>query len=230
MKTEVPTNLNDDPRFSAATALLEKLKADLQAVEKRIEENLSTLSAASEARRNRIEEQAHAMLAGQPDAALNASAETARIRADIEAAQLKRPALHRAIELQRHFVEQLRGELHAKICRDLAPKHIGLVREVAKRLIDLDAALMAEHDLREEIFHGTGLHGLTPMMVGNLGLLRDEYSLTAIYLIECVKNGFLKKSELPEHLRGRVPSHDPAPTPTVQKRQADPDGWLHATA
>lgn len=223
-----PINLNDDPRFREASTLLEKLKADLLAVEKLIESNLSTLSEVSAARRSRIDEQAHALLAGQSSAALDASAEAARIRADIEAAQLKRPALHRAIEIQQKIVDDLRGELHSKICRDLAPKHIGLVREVAKRLIDLDAALMAEHDLREEIFHGTGLHGLTPMMVGNLGLLRDEYSLTSIYLVECVKNGFLKKSELPEHLRGRVPI--PAPAPTVQKRQADPDGWLHATA
>lgn len=227
MKTEVPINLNDDPRFREANTLLEKLKAELKETEDLIEKNLSTLSEASAARRNRIEEQAHAMLAGQSDPAIKASAEAARIQADIDAAQLKRPALYRAIDIQRRIVEDIRGELHAKICRDLAPKHAELVREIAKRLIDLDAALMAEHDLRDEIFHGTGLHGLTPMMVGNLGLLRDEYSLTASYLIECVKNGFLKKSELPEHLRGRVPSQDPAPT--VQKRQADPDGWLHAT-
>jgi hypothetical protein len=223
------TNLNDDQRFSEATALLEKLKADLMAVEKQLDEDLSALSVASAARRNRIDEQAHAMLAGQPHAEINASAEAARIRADIEAAQLKRPALHRAIELQRQVVEQLRGELHAKICRDLAPKHIEIVREIVKRLIDLDAALMAEADLREEIFHVTGLHGLTPMMVGNIGLLRDEYSGSAHYLIECANRGYLKKSELPERLRGRVPSQD-HPAPTVQKRRADPDGWIHATA
>lgn len=228
MKTEVPINLNDDPRFREANTLLEKLKADLKETEDLIDRNLSTLSEASAARRNRIDEQAHAMLAGQSDKALNASAEAARIRADIEAAQLKRPALHRAIELQRGIVESLRGELHAKICRELAPKHAELVREIAKRLVDLDAALTAEADLRDEIFCGTGLNGLTPMPVGNIGLLRDEYSVTASYLVECVTRGFLKKSGLPEHLRGRVPSQEPAPV--VQKPRADPDGWLHATA
>lgn len=223
-----PINLNDDQRFLEASTLLEKLKADLLAVEKLIESNLSTLSEVTAARRSRIEEQAHAMLAGQSSAALDASAEAARIRADIEAAQLKRPALHRAIEIQRKIVEDIRGELYSKICRDLAPKHAELVREIVKRLTDLDAALTAEHDLREEIFRATGLHGLTTMMVGNIGLLRDEHSLTAIYLIECAKSGYLKKSELPEHLRGRVPSQEPAKA--APKQRVDSDGWLHATA
>lgn len=223
-----PINLNDDPRFREASTLLEKLKADLLAVEKLIESNLSTLSEVSAARRSRIDEQAHALLAGQSSAALDASAEAARIRADIEAAQLKRPALHRAIEIQQKIVDDLRGELHSKICRDLAPKHAKLVREIVKRLTDLDAAITAEADLRDEIFHATGLHGLSPMMVGNLGLLRDEYSLTASYLIECTKHGYLKKSELPEHLRGRVPSQEPAKA--IPKQRVDSDGWLHATA
>lgn len=228
MKTEVQTNLNDDPRFREANTLLEKLKAELKETEDLIDRNLSTLSEASKARRNRIDEQAHAMLAGQSGAALDASAEAARIRADIEAAQLKRPALHRAIEIQRQNVENIRGELHAKICRDMAPKHAELVRGIVKRLIDLDVALTAEADLRDEIFQGTGLHGLTSMHVGNLGLLRNEYSVTSHYLIECVKRGYLKKSELPEHLRDFVPSQQPAPA--IQKRQADPDGWLNAAA
>lgn len=223
-----PINLNDDPRFREASALLVTLQVDLQAVENLIESNLSTLSEVSAARRSRIEEQAHAMLAGQSSAALDASAEAARIRADIEAAQLKRPALHRAIELQRKIVEDIRGELHSKICRELAPKHAELVREIVIRLTDLDAVLTAEADLREEVFQATGLHGLTPMMVGNIGLLRNEYSLTSIYLIECAKNGYLKKSELPEHLRGRVPSQKAEKV--IPKQRVDSDGWLHATA
>ncbi|MEW6132036.1 MAG: hypothetical protein AB1591_02560 [Pseudomonadota bacterium] len=226
MKTGI--NLNDDPNFAEASALLEKLKAELKEVENLIDENLTSLSAVQAARRNRIEEQAHAMLAGQSSAALDASAEAAHIRADIEAAQLKRPALRRAIEIQRQSVENLRGELHAKICRELAPKHAELVREIVKRLIDLDAALTAEDDLREEIFQATGLHGLTPMHVGNLGLLRNEYSLASSYLIECAKRGYLKKSELPAHLRGLVPSQEPVKP--SQKPRADADGWLHATA
>lgn len=227
MKTEHAINLNDDPKFAEASTLLEKLKGELKEIEDLIDKNISALSETA-VRRSKIEEHAHALLAGQSDAALKASAEASRIRADLESAQIKRPALHRAIEIQRQVVENIRGELHAKICRELAPKHAELVREIVKCLIDLDAALTAEADLRDEIFLGTGLHGLTSMMVGNLGLLRDEYSGTANYLIECAKRGYLKKPELPEHLRGHVPSQQP--TPTVQKRQADPDGWLHATA
>lgn len=227
MKTEHAINLNDDPKFAEASTLLEKLKTELKEIEDLIDKNLSALSEGS-VRRSKIEEHAHALLAGQSDAALKASAEASRIRADLETAQLKRPALHRAIEIQRQNVENIRGELHAKICREQAPKHAELVRTIVKRLIDLDAVLTAEADLRDEIFQGTGLHGLTPMMVGNLGLLRSEYSATSHYLIECVKQGYLKKSELPEHLRGCVPSQEPAPA--VQKRLADPDGWLHATA
>ncbi|MHB1145049.1 MAG: hypothetical protein ACYCZS_09145 [Thiobacillus sp.] len=228
MKTERTINLNDEPRFREASELLGKLQADLLAVEKLIESNLSTLSEVSAARRSRIDAQAHALLAGQSSAVLDASAEAARIEADIEAAQLKRPALHRAIEIQRKIVEDIRGELHAKICRDLAPKHAELVREIVKRLTDLAAAITAEVDLRDEIFRATGMNGLTPMMVGNLGLLRDEHSLTSIYLIECAKSGYLKKSELPEHLRGYVPSQEPAKA--IPKQRADSDGWLHATA
>lgn len=226
MKHEI--DLSNDPRFREASTLLEKLKTELKEVEDLIDKNLTSLSAVQAARRNRIEEQAHAMLAGQSGAALDANAEAMRIRADIEAAQLKRPALHRAIEIQRKNVEDIRGELHSKICRELAPKHAELVQEIAKRLTDLDAALTAEDGLRAMIFQATGLHGLTPMPVGSLGLIRDKYSGSASYLIECAKRGYLKKSELPEHLRGLVPSQQPAPS--VQKRRADPDGWLHATA
>jgi len=225
MKTAI--NLNDDPKFAEASTLLEKLKAELKAVEELVDKNYLALSEPA-VRRSKIEEQAHAMLAGQSDAALKDSAEASRIRAELEAAQLKRPALHRAIEIQRQTVEDIRAELHKKICRELAPKHAELVRTIVKRLIDLDAALTAEADLRDEIFQGTGLHGLTSMYVGNLGLLRNEYSVTSHYLIECVKRGYLKKSELPEHLRDFVPSQQPAPA--IQKRQADPDGWLNAAA
>ncbi len=221
-------NLNDDPLFRDASTLLEKLKTELKDVEELIEKNLSSLSAVQAARRNRVEEQAHAMLAGQSGAALDASAEAARIRADIESAQLKRPALHRAIEIQRGNVEDIRCELHAKICRELAPKHAVLVREISKRLMELDAALTAESDLRDSIYQGTGLHGLQHMGVGALGLLRDEYSTAACYLIECAKHGYLKKSELPEHLRGRVPTIT-EPAKVTQKR-VDTDGWLNATA
>ncbi len=228
MKTEHAVNLNDDPRFLEASTLLEKLKSELKAVEDLVDKNYLALSEPA-VRRSKIEEQAHAMLAGQSDAALKDSAEASRIRAELESAQLKRPALHRAIEIQRQTVENIRGELHTKICRELAPKHAELVRTIVKRLIDLDAALTAEADLRDEIFDGTGLHGLTPMPVGNLGLLRYEYSTSANYLIECATRGFLKKSELPEHLRGRVPVYESA-KPHQQPRAADSDGWLHAAA
>ncbi|MEW6414752.1 MAG: hypothetical protein AB1482_05800 [Pseudomonadota bacterium] len=227
MKTEHAINLNDDPKFAEASTLLEKLKAELKAVEDLVDKNYLALSEPA-MRRSKIEEQAHAMLAGQSDAALKDIAEASRIRAELESAQLKRPALHRAIEIQRQTVENIRAELHNKICRELAPKHAELVREIVKRLIDLDAALTAEADLRDEIFQGTGLHGLTPMPVGNLGLLRYEYSVTASYLIECATRGFLKKSELPEHLRGRVPSQEPAKA--IPNQRVDSDGWLHATA
>ncbi len=226
MKTGI--NLNDDPNFAEASALLEKLKAELKEVENLIDENLTSLSAVQAARRNRIEEQAHAMLAGQSSAALDASAEAAHIRADIEAAQLKRPALRRAIEIQRQSVENLRGELHAKICRELAPKHAELVREIVKRLIDLDVALTAEADLRDAVYHGTGLNWQRPMGIPSLGLLRDKYSLTSVYLVECAKTGYLKKSELPAHLHDLVPI--PQPAKTSPKPRADADGWLHATA
>lgn len=221
-----PINLNDDPRFREASTLLEKLKSELKAVEDLVDKNYLALLEPA-VRRSKIEEQAHAMLAGQSDAALKDSAEASRIRAELEAAQLKRPALHRAIEIQRQTVENICGELHTKICRELAPKHAEIVRTIVKRLIDLDAALTAEADLRDEIFQGTGLHGLTPMMVGNLGLLSNKHSGTSSYLIECVKRGYLKKSELPEHLRGCVPSQEAVKVP--QHRQTvDPDGWLAA--
>lgn len=227
MKTVTPTN-DAASRFRETRDLLVKLQLELKDTEALIDSGLTSLSEAAAARRNRIEEQAHAMLAGQSSAALDASAEAARIRADIEAAQLKRPALHRAIEIQRQEVDAARSALHSELCRKLAPKHAELVREIVKRLVDLDAALTAEADLRDEIFQATGLSHHNPMPVGNIGLLRNEYSVTASYLVECATRGFLKKSELPEHLRGRVPSQESAPE--AQKRRADPDGWLHATA
>ena len=228
MKTEHAINLNDDPKFAEASTLLEKLKSELKAVEELVDKNYLALSEPA-VRRSKIEEQAHAMLAGQSDAALKDSAEASRIRAELETAQLKRPALHRAIEIQRQTVENIRAELHKKICRELAPKHAELVREIVKRLVDLDAALTAEADLRDEIFQATGLNGLTTMLVGNLGLLRNKYSVAAGYLIECVKRGYLKKSEVPEHLHDLVPVYESA-KPRQQPRAADSDGWLHAAA
>lgn len=226
MKSEVPINLND--QFAEASSLLETLNADLLAVENQIDENLSALSEASAARRGRVEAQAHALLAGQSSAVIDASAEAAQIRADIEAARLKKPALIRAIELQRQVVKSLRYKWHQQVCHDLQPKHAELVREIAKRLLELDSALTAEHDLRDAVYQKTGLHHPKYMGLAGFGLLRGDWSRPALYLIEAVQAGYLEKSDLPKYLHGRIPI--PAPAAIKPRQVADSDGWLNATA
>lgn len=226
MKTEHEISLAD--QFAEASSLLETLRADLRTVEAQIDENLSALSEASAARRGRVEAQAHALLAGQSSAEIDASVEAAQIRADVEAARLKKPALIRAIELQRQVVEHARHKWHQQVCHDLQPKHAELVREIAQRLLELDAVLTAEADLRDAVYQKTGLHHHKPMGLAGFGLLREDWSRPAVYLIEAVQAGYLEKSDLPKYLHGRLPI--PAPAAIKPRQAADSDGWLNAAS
>lgn len=139
-------------------------------------------------------------------------------------------AIHRvAIDRQRKHIAELVSEISKTIAQEMLPEHKANVRKIVKCLLALDAALIREHELRDQLFvDGVQYSGVIRVMpIPRLGTTRDRHSMMTAYLLECLQHEFISKAELPERLHKFIPSRGHG----VQERESvasDSDGWLMA--
>lgn len=226
-KTTLPS-LADDAQYSDAMAKLTSLQTELGRLSARRDVVLGQLNIAASApprRADAITAAAYRLL-GATDSTPGANA--GALREELGALDESLAVHVEATRLQRGIVTGLQVEASRRIIAGVLPRHKELVREIAKRIKDLDAVLAEEHDLREALFErDIHLGELVPMPLSYHGLLRDPHSRASNYLIEACARGFLGLGELPENLRDWAKAKKaPAPPTMMRAVKKVADGWI----
>lgn len=226
-KTNVP-NLDGDPEYSAAAAKLAELQTELGEISARRDVVLGQLNIAASApprRADAVTAAAYRLL-GATDSTPGANA--SGLRQELVALDESLAVHTEAVRIQRGVVAGLQVVASRRIIGEVLPRHKELVQRITKCIMDLDAALSAEHDLREALFErDIRLGELVPMPLSYHGLLRDPHSRASNYLIEACARGFLGLGELPENLRDWAKAKKaPAPPTMMRAVKKVADGWI----
>lgn len=137
--------------------------------------------------------------------------------------------------MQQNAVNSLRAEISALIARDMLPQHQANVRAIVDVLLQLNAALEAEADLRESLKENDVLYSgpIRPMPMPGVGTLRDNQGRMFRYLLECYEYGFVTAGDLPDVVRDRLPPPVKRTPPSANnpvldhpKGQLDDDNWI----
>ena len=191
-KIEIP-KLSDDPGYASAAAKMAELQAEKNRLEALQNEILGDLNDDSQRRtpKNPIVAAAERLLSGE------AEPKPTRLQESLGEAQRKLTIVDEAIRMQRRTVEAELSRASLAVCDSLQPQHKENVRRIVDALKQLDAALAAEHDLRDGLrLEGYHVSTIRPMPWAHIGLLRDQYSRISRYLIECHEHKFLDRDEL----------------------------------
>jgi hypothetical protein len=225
MKTTLP-NLIDTPAYAEAAAKLTELQTDLNKANDRHDAVLSALNADAinpPRRIDAIEAAAYKLLGGK-DTSTGQTASA--LREELATLTETRQVLTAAIGIQRGIVSTLQG-IAARACIEVVlPDHKKMVKEIARCLLALDAALTAEHDLTDGLFErNITLGELRPMPLTGLGRLADSNSRAARWLLEAFEYDFINMGEVPDKLKPWAKARKHKPTPAPAPVVADAAGW-----
>jgi len=233
MKTELLKlpRLTDNPEYAAAQAKYMELQADLGATQKRYDAILDQLNGEDGTTDQKSSIVSAALrLIGRSDASTPAvSANTLRQELVTVGDALR--ILKEAVSIQKAFLTELRVKVSKKCIADLSPAHMGMVREIAKCVLALDAALAVEFDFRDELIQRDIIAGdLRWMPLPGFGRTKDSNSRVSAWLIEACEYGFLKINDIPECLHSWAKAKMAKPTSTTPtlRTQANIDGWVEA--
>lgn len=218
--------LEDDVRFVAAKGRLVELQLALASLESErdgLQGRLNQL--AHEPKKSKMDEAADALI---QDGEISLSTLDS-VRQNM-AQLVDRIQVHRhAIEKQRRHIAGLVSEISKTIAQEMLPTHKANVKKVVRALLALDQAMIAEHQLRDDLYVN-GIEyasAIRPMPITRLGTSLDRFSILSGYLLEALEHGFITEAELPERLHKHIPSKGHGVQ--VQERVAsDSDGWLLA--
>lgn len=225
---KVDIRLERDPRYVAAKARYTELTAELSTLEREQNDAQAGLSALATSARDRINTEAEALVSGAPDPAPHLSRATLTSTLDKLAHRLA--VVRSAIVKQRQIMDDLRAEVGKQISLDLLPTHRANVQAVVKAVLQLNAALEAEADLRTRLYDNNvpDCGVLRPMPFPGFGLLREPYSRVAGFVIEAYEHEFITLADVPDKLkewaRARKAKPMPAQAPAVAAR--DPADWV----
>lgn len=231
-KTITTLSLDDDPQYKAAAAQRNDLLLERGKVETKYYAVLNELNAMSidpPRRMDAITAAAYKLL-GNSNINKTPSENVSALQENLAAYSQQRDVFDVAIQIQRQTIDAARSRASGHVVAQMAPAHRELVREIAKCLMNLDAALAAEHELCDGLREkGVLLGSMSPMPFPRLGRLKDPNSSASAWLLEAVEHGFISVPELPEKLReyGKAKLHkqNPAPSPALS---GDNDGWIAA--
>ncbi len=218
----------DDPQYAAAVRRLDELRADRRKRQAEIDEILAQPQAARLSAMERVTDAAKRLISGAAPASVRMDVER---RSQIIAEKYAQAhVLDEAIRLQSECCEKLLQPLEARAAEAAAPGHREAVQRIVSAIVELDAANVAEAELREELVR-LGYRPsayLVPMPFIALGSLSDWQSRASMYLLECVTRGFIATGDLPANLRKHVPP--PAPKVKAAPAATPADGWVGGAA
>lgn len=226
-KTTINVSLTRNPRYSEAKGRFNELQAEFNALERQRDDMLAGIGSLASSARNRIEEEATAMLSGKPAPDTTKSREDMIKSADELTHRLA--VLREAVALQRRIVDEIQAQVGKAIAIDLLPQHKANVTAVIEALLHLNAALEAEAELRETLNDEGVMYlqgGIRPMPLGGVQTLANNQGRIFKYLMECYEHGYIKAADLPDVVRDAIPP--PAKPEPKQVARPNPDGWLMA--
>jgi|CXWL01.1.fsa_nt_gi hypothetical protein len=193
LKTAVAVNfprLSDDPELQAAKTKLTELQTTFNPIERELVELLHYPATKA----NSTDRMAEALLDGGALPEGPAAAREERVSTLYDQKRI----LHRAIELQRERIEELRASKSKAIAASLVPAHRELVRAQAVAAVGLAQTREAEWIFRENLTLEDISYSshLTPMPFPGIGRISDDYSTVSLFLRECVTRGYLTEREL----------------------------------
>ena len=216
--------LTDSKEYILADAKLTELRLQLVEAERKKDAILSDLNAPKTVR-DPIKEAAERMLAGEANALTPDM--TKQLWESVQELLIRIRVIQTALKMQEKTVNEFRSALRFDVSKLVAPMHRENVRNIVAKLKELDAALMEEHALRDELFQRDLLSSLVrPMGIGSLGMLNGSHSgASARYLMEAFREGFIDFSELPKNLQDMVPPPPKAAPQVLKAAKAKLSDW-----
>jgi hypothetical protein len=229
MRTKIDIRLERDPRYVAAVNHYNKLKMELDALERQRDEGYSGLNSLASHARDRLTQEATALLSG---AVTTETLNLDTLIKTLEELTHKVAVLREAVSMQKRIVDELRGVVGKAIAIDLLPQHKANVAEVFKALTQLNAAAQIHHDLCDSL-HQNNVPAsgyIRPMSIPGLGLLSDKFSRASMFVLEAYEYDFIALSDVPDNLKEWARAKKAKPVQVAQASAvANADGWLNAT-
>jgi len=226
MTQKIDIRLERDPRYAAAQARYTELKSELDTLNRQHDDVLTGLNSLGAIARDVIEQEAAAMLSGAP-APTNSNRETLTKRLDT--LTHRRTVVCKAVEMQSAIVAELRAAVGKAIATDLLPQHLAIVTRIAEAVLELNAALEAEHDLRDALYEKDVPYSavLRSTQFPGFGSLRSPSSRVSGFILSLYEDDLILLSKIPEKLKpwALAKKHKPAAPAPERAVKVDPDGW-----
>ncbi len=226
MAQKIDIRLERDPRYVAATAKLTELKTELNALERQQNDVLSGLNSMGSIHRDKIEQEAAAMLSDTP-AQENPNRET--LTRTLNELTHRLAVVRKAVEMQLAMVAELRAEVGKAIATDLLPQHLAIVTRIAEAVLQLDSVLQEEHSLRDALYENNVPYSavLRSTQFPGFGSLRSPSSRVAGFILSLYEDDLIPLSKIPEKLIpwAKAKKHRDPPASTPAMPAADADGW-----
>ena len=192
-----------DPGVKGAWDKLQGFNSDFTDLERRIGETNSWLTGLrNEGRRGPIDQAAQALLAGKKFKDIDG--DIALFQAEYPKLCKRRSVVARAVELQNKVLQEEKTRASREICEKVKPEYQFIVARLAKNMIALGEAMVADITFFDSLRSGGVAHGsLTRMNVGALGDPREYHSRLAMWLQQAITFGLIDEATVPADWRER---------------------------
>ena len=199
----VSIDVMQDPGVKHAWDKLQGFKSDFDELERRIVETNSRLtSLRNEECRGPLDRAAEALLVGTN--VKDIEGDVAVLQGEYPKLVTRRAVVARAIELQTKVLKKEEPRASREICERIDPEYRAIVAGLAKSMIALGKAMMADITFFDALSGGGVMHGsLTRMNVTALGDPRERNSRLAMWLQEAITFGVIDETTVPADWRER---------------------------
>ena len=193
------TDLMQDPGVKRAFDKLQGFNGEITTSEKRIADINSRIGEFSGGERaNPTELAAEALLAGKPIKDIDQDLE--KLRRNLGAGYDRLRIIRRAAELQRKKLDQEEDRASREICERIEPEYREIIARLAKTMIALGKAKMADLAFFDALGSGGVKTGsLRRMNLRALGDPNDRNSSFAQWFMEAIAFGLIDEATVPEN-------------------------------
>ena len=199
----VSTDLMQDPGVKGAFDKLQGFRGEITAADKRIAEINSRIGEfASGKRITPTDLAAEALLAGKPIKDIDQDLE--KLRRNLGAGYDRLRVLRRAAELQRKKLDEEEDRASREICERVEPEYREIIARLAKTMVALGKAKMADIAFFDALRSGGVKTGsLRRMNIRALGDPTDRNSSFAMWFMEAIAFGLVDEATVPADWRER---------------------------
>ncbi len=194
----LPPRLTDAPEYQSELRRLHDLMAQKTAAERRVSELDHSLSTSENYSRykQRLDSQAAELLGDAPAAIETVAKED--IRTEIDNLNQHRRVLERAIELQKHRLGRIVGNLSREYGEQIRDRYLSAIARIDAAFSELEAAMQEESDIRdvanESGYNTFSGNPFTAHVAMNYTRVHDEIVVHRIedWRRQCRESGYLE--------------------------------------